>query len=1707
MAQRDIEIRIKARDEASANAKKISDSLKKIGVDAKGVAVDVGKAGAAMDALASDVSRLQQDAGRLSALGKLATQIDKAGIAAERSQRGISAATAEFQAFRREHHAATTTVAELTARLAAEKNAQIANTAAMRDAREQRTLANREAAKALTLESKLAQVQTPRVRKGIGIEAGAPVSSARASAQAFFAPEIEKARASQAQAEVNVGQLASEAKALKAALAGTQAELTAASGELRRFESSTERAGNALLAARSDAAQAQTRLQQLTTSAADASKALGGVAVSQDDVARAAQKNAAELARVQQSLAAYQKFATGGGDIADPKTAAALRQQNAAVSEAKDDLAALRTEAARLAVEMKASSGNVTKQVDDFKRMAAAVRAAEAELVRQQVALNRLRGVTQSSFGAWARAVVPLQQASAATQSVGKAASGAAGSQNRLRTAIQGTGLASGQASRQTGVLSQSILGLGRDTRQTLSYMQRMRGEVLSMAAGFVGLYAAIDQGRGALNAFRTVEALQSRLGAAFQQNTGAVAQEISWLRSESDRLAVGFSTMADQYGKFSVATNAAGMSAKTTRDVFTSLAEAGRVNKLSTDQMAGAFLALEQIVSKGKFTAEEVRGQLGERLPGAFNILADSLGVTTVELDKMMEAGEVLASEDNLLKFADELKRRFGPQLSSSLDSVTADLGRFENDVFNARLALAQGFIPELRKALQAFNAFANSADGAAAFAAIGEAAGSLVGLIAQIPQYFDEMKVAAGAFAAVKLAGVLLGISDGARKSLAAFTGLSRGVLVTAAQMRQMNAVERTMAVSFNQTIGTLSRKRAMLLSTAAATNTLTMRNRIMITSLGAARTVIAATAVSLRALYAAFGGLPGIIATGISLALVGWATSTNDATASLAAHTRILERVKEGYTQVGDRADQWAKNVRNVTLAQAIDNIVKLRQEYSAAAKEVARVQSNVLFSYERMGEVNPSDPRAKQAAQIRSLADLLQSGAISAQVFSDEMNKIALSAADDTLKSIALEMLNLVNNTDEGTASVSEMGDRLAEASAVVRVMRGVASDADKKLLGLSNSVSSTAQSAQKAINPMDTYREALGEIKKLIPSLADDMERLEKITKLTAGTWTAFSSAMKAGDIKSAMEALSLGLQGLGEMGIAQRNTQMDQYFGGSIDDYIKRTIYVEGGQDGSGPSTSSARGIGQFTDSTWLGYFDSVFTDLRDLTREQKLSMRTNREAAEKMLKAFTYENASALQRNNLTPTNGNLYLSHFLGSGDAIKVLLANPDALAKDLVNASSVKANPSVFKDGMTAGDLISWANGKMGGGQAITGSGATQGELDKQESWKKQAEAMHEAFKKSQEQAKATKERIADLDYQLAQQKLINAEQGKQAAIEAAIRDAQKENPQIGEAELARIRETTAALYDQQNAREGVNLAEEKVNQLYELRQQLLEQQTMAKDAGNFDLVANLKTQIEGVNAQLQTAIQNAVAMWKAVGGPESDAAIAKLNTTGMSLKDNSDRMVAFGLTAQQIGSTTQSIVDGLISVFDAFAQAIANGENAVKAMGTAFLQFAANFMMQIAQMILQQIILNALAGFAGGGGFGGAIGNAAVGLGGIAGHTGGKVGSAAIGGGNRIGSFGQQYRHALVMHEGGRVGLKPNEVNATLKVGEEVLTEQDPNHSSNRGGETSFGGDRGIKQVLAMGDDEIANALNGAAGERVILTMLRRNRATIRTMLG
>ena len=482
------------------------------------------------------------------------------------------------------------------------------------------------------------------------------------------------------------------------------------------------------------------------------------------------------------------------------------------------------------------------------------------------------------------------------------------------------------------------------------------------------------------------------------------------------------------------------------------------------------------------------------------------------------------------------------------------------------------------------------------------------------------------------------------------------------------------------------------------------------------------------------------------------------------------------------------------------------------------------------------------------------------------------------------------------------------------------------------------------------------------------------------------------------------------------------------------------------------------------------------------------LELRKNADISRQMVELYAQENAAFLQRMGVQLNDANLYLAHFLGPQGAANLLRAAPNTPVDQILGADQINANRSILQ-GKTAGQVRSWAQGKMGGSETELAARQTLADLDA------------EAAKTREEEAKATQERIAGTNFEIAQQKLINDGKAKQAAIEEAVRAAKEENPNIGEAELNTIREQTAALYDQQNARAGLEAAEERVNQLYQLRQQLLEQQKMAEENGDFAQVATLKEQIAGLNEQTNTAIQQAIAMWQAIGGAEADAAIAKLQTMGMTLKQNSDRIVAFGLNASQISTLVGSAVDGIVGIFDKMAEAIANGEDAIEAMGTAFLQFAADFLRQIAIMILKQMLLNALAGF------GGPIGQAAAGLGGIAGHTGGLVGSNSIGMGNPMGGRPAWAQSAFTYHSGGIAGLKPDEVSATLKRNEEVLTEEDPRHRFNMGGGKDAGGgrDRGLTQVLAIGEEQITNVM-ATYGDKAVLTLLKRNAATVKQML-
>lgn len=165
------------------------------------------------------------------------------------------------------------------------------------------------------------------------------------------------------------------------------------------------------------------------------------------------------------------------------------------------------------------------------------------------------------------------------------------------------------------------------------------------------------------------------RIGLDFASSRGSV-NEIAYLRDVTHRLGLEFYSTAQAYQQFQAASRGTALEGDKARAVFESVAKAAAVMGLSADNTSGVLLALQQMISKGNVQAEELRGQLGERLPGAFQIAAKSMGVTTAELGKMLENGQVLA-DDFLPKFAAELERSLGDAPKKAANRLDASVNR----------------------------------------------------------------------------------------------------------------------------------------------------------------------------------------------------------------------------------------------------------------------------------------------------------------------------------------------------------------------------------------------------------------------------------------------------------------------------------------------------------------------------------------------------------------------------------------------------------------------------------------------------------------------------------------------------------------------------------------------------------------------------------------------------------------------------------------------------------------------------------------------------------------------------------------------------------------------------------------------------------------------------------------------------------------------
>ncbi|SEN95678.1 Peptidase family M23 [Paracoccus alcaliphilus] len=154
----------------------------------------------------------------------------------------------------------------------------------------------------------------------------------------------------------------------------------------------------------------------------------------------------------------------------------------------------------------------------------------------------------------------------------------------------------------------------------------------------------------------------------------------------------------------------------------------------------------------------------------------------------------------------------------------------------------------------------------------------------------------------------------------------------------------------------------------------------------------------------------------------------------------------------------------------------------------------------------------------------------------------------------------------------------------------------------------------------------------------------------------------------------------------------------------AIELLIGRIITVESaGNAAARNPLSSATGLGQFIESTWLRMMQSYRPDMaRNLSRRELLDLRLDPDLSRLMVRHLAQENEAYLRAAGHAITPGRLYLAHFLGPAGADQALRADPGTSVGQVMGPAVVSANP--FLRGWRIADLHAWADRKMAGAGA-------------------------------------------------------------------------------------------------------------------------------------------------------------------------------------------------------------------------------------------------------------------------------------------------------------------------------------------------------------------------------------------------------------------
>jgi tape measure domain-containing protein len=309
--------------------------------------------------------------------------------------------------------------------------------------------------------------------------------------------------------------------------------------------------------------------------------------------------------------------------------------------------------------------------------------------------------------------------------------------------------------SQALGKLQESLRGVQSGQLPLVGSIKGLAGEfaqatkqVLLYGTAYKALAFLTSLPGEAFNAAKALGTYKNQLQAVTAE-TGTFSTSLAFVDGLAQRFNVPLESARQGFVKLYASMQPAGFSQEQIEGLFTGISQSAAAFGLSADKVDRVNYAFAQMASKGQIMSEELKGQLGDVLPGALALFAEAAKMSIPEFSKAMEDGrfkgdamvQVLENVGILMKVkfgaaaegaaktlqgalngiqnnlklmyealgpvVNRMAAVFGPQITSLIKSATDVIKAFElgisttGDSFAAMSPQAQGFYSSIQSIL----------------------------------------------------------------------------------------------------------------------------------------------------------------------------------------------------------------------------------------------------------------------------------------------------------------------------------------------------------------------------------------------------------------------------------------------------------------------------------------------------------------------------------------------------------------------------------------------------------------------------------------------------------------------------------------------------------------------------------------------------------------------------------------------------------------------------------------------------------------------------------------------------------------------------------------------------------------------------------------------------------------------------------------------